>query len=243
MFFQRNENRAGESARREWQARRRRTLRRDWRTWGALVSFLVAMPVGVAFTHGAWQLVFAALFGGTLVLLLVGWEIGGDAHSLSWLWGRVGEQQTEDALKALDRRWQVIHDVPRERGNWDHVVVGPAGIFLLETKAYRARAVVKDDRLYLGRTAINGGALRFSAKSLSGALQNSTSPWVQPVVVIWGDFPQDRHEDTGVIYLTGRSLAAWLGQQPEKLASSRVNELATAVEQLRTSSRRTEPET
>ena len=109
----------------------------------------------------------------------------------------------------------------------------PAGVFLLETKAYRASAIVKDDRLYLGRTTVNGGSLRFSAKSLSEALQNTTSPWVQPVVVIWGEFAQHQHEENGVTYLAGSSLSEWLGEQPTKLSASRVEQLAMAVEQLR----------
>ena len=106
-------------------------------------------------------------------------------------------------------------------------------MFLLETKAYRAAAFVKDDRLYLGRTTVNGGALRFSAKSLSEALQNSTSPWVQPVVVIWGEFAQHQHAENGVTYLAGSSLSEWLGKQPTKLSEHRVEELSAAVERLR----------
>ena len=167
------------------------------------------------------------------MLLIIVWEIGGDVHSLTWLWGQVGEQQTEDALRDLDERWKTIHDLPRTWGNWDHVVVGPAGIFLLETKAYRARAVVKDDGLHLGRTVFNGRTFRGAAKSLYEALPDGRKSFVQPVVVIWGEFAEDRQQDNGVIYLSGRSLAAWISSQPGKLSISRVAELADAVEGLR----------
>ena len=233
MPFLRKRYQAGKSALRIWKAERKRTFRREWRIWAGLIAFIVALGVVLPFTHGWSQLVFAAFLGAMVMLLVVAWEMGGDVHSLSWRWGQFGEQDTEDALDALDGRWRMIHDVPRERGNWDHVVVGPGGVFMLETKAYRAAAVVKDDRLYLGRTIVNGGALRFSAKSLSGALPNSTSPWVQPVVVIWGEFAQHRHEENGVTYLAGSSLSEWLSEQPAKLSASRVEELARAVERLR----------
>jgi hypothetical protein len=126
----------------------------------------------------------------------------------------------------------VIHDIPRERGNWDHVVVGPGGVFLLETKDYRAPAVVKDDKLHLGRFVLNGGSLRYSAKSLNQALSGS-SPWVQPVVVIWGEFAQRQHEENGVVYLSGHRLASWLDEQPEKFSASRVEALAAAAMRLR----------
>src|SRR5207247_2274258 len=45
-----------------------------------------------------------------------------------------GEQQTAAVLGRLGAGWHSIHDVPQSRGNWDHICVGPAGVFLLETK-------------------------------------------------------------------------------------------------------------
>src|SRR4029077_1101345 len=40
--------------------------------------------------------------------------------------------------------WQVIHDVSFGRGNIDHVIVGPGGIYTVETKSRRAAALVDD---------------------------------------------------------------------------------------------------
>jgi hypothetical protein len=233
MIARSRRHRAGESALREWKTQRRRVFRREWRIYTGLAGFIVGMVVVLPFIHGLVQLVLAGCLGATLMMLVVAWEVGGDVHSLSWRWGQFGEQETEDALKALDDRWRVLHDLPRERGNWDHVVVGPGGVFMLETKDYRAPAIVKDDKLHLGRFVLNGGTLRFSAKSLSEALQNSTSPWVQPVVVIWGEFAQQLHEENGIVYLSGSRLAEWIDEQPAKLSVSRVEELAASVEQLR----------
>src|ERR1019366_4134250 len=79
----------------------------------------------------------------------------------------------------------------------------------------------------------HSGAVRFAAKSLSEALQNGTSPWVQPIVVIWGEFAQHQHDEKGVTYLAASSLSEWLGQQPMKLSAARVEELVMAVELLR----------
>lgn len=38
--------------------------------------------------------------------------------------------------------WRVIHDVSFGRGNIDHVVVGPGGLFTVETKSSRGRIPV-----------------------------------------------------------------------------------------------------
>jgi hypothetical protein len=52
-----------------------------------------------------------------------------------------GAKGEEDVGAILDdlagRGWQPIHDVFIRRGNVDHIVVGPGGIFTLETKSHR----------------------------------------------------------------------------------------------------------
>ena len=52
-----------------------------------------------------------------------------------WQLGAEGERKTEKVLKKLERsRWLVVHDVACARGNYDHIVVGAGGVFLLDTK-------------------------------------------------------------------------------------------------------------
>ena len=235
MAGRKGRNRAGESALRVWRAQRRQTLRRDWRLWAALTVCIGALGAIVVVTHGTPQLISASLLGSMLTLALVGWMIGGDAHSLPWLWGQVGEQQTEEALKVLGATWCVVHDVPRDRGNWDHVAVGPSGVFLLETKSYRARAVASNDQLSIGRSVFKGSSFRLAAKHLGAALRPllQRPPWIQPVVVIWGEFPQGQCEENGVVYLAGPALAGWLGAQPPRSGSFGVSVLAAALEDLR----------
>lgn len=192
-----------------WRARHRETLRRDWRVWAALALMTLGLSAGLPFASGGAQLAMAVALGSALTTLYVGWQVGGDVRSLSWVWGQVGEEQTEDALKPLeDDGWRVVHDITHRRGNWDHVVVGAAGVFLLDTKSSERRASVRDDRLYLGRTVFNGGGFRGAAKALYSALASSRPPFVQPVVVIWGDFTQERCEEYGATYIAGTSLAS-----------------------------------
>jgi len=46
-----------------------------------------------------------------------------------------GEKATAKALRGLVKSgWTLLNDVDWGRGNIDHVLVGPAGVFLLETK-------------------------------------------------------------------------------------------------------------
>jgi hypothetical protein len=226
---------AGDSALAQFRTLRWKTIRRDWRDWGTLMVFIAVLAVAIPLTGGTVELVAAGLLGAMIMLAFFGWTIGGDAHSLPWMWGRVGEQQTEEALRGLGPEWHVEHDIPRERGNWDHVLVGPGGVVLLETKSYRSTAVATNDAVYLGRVPFKGGSFRFAAKELGDALQQHVErrPWVQPVVVIWGDFPQLRHEENGVAYLAGGELVGWLNEQRPVLANARCDEIIAVFSRIR----------
>jgi Nuclease-related domain len=57
-------------------------------------------------------------------------------------WGRgaAGEELVGDTLDGLrECGWFALHDVQLDRGNIDHVLIGPAGIFTIETKSHRGR--------------------------------------------------------------------------------------------------------
>lgn len=58
----------------------------------------------------------------------------------TWSQGAEGEEVVGRILEGLAAEgWHVIHDVSFGRGNIDHVVVGPGGIFTVETKSHRGK--------------------------------------------------------------------------------------------------------
>lgn len=73
--------------------------------------------------------------------LIVGWMARPDRDPERWLRGAAGEDATAALLAALPRRrWIVFHDraVPGSSANLDHVVIGPTGVWVIDTKSYRA---------------------------------------------------------------------------------------------------------
>lgn len=211
--------RAGSTALEIFQQKRRTTIRQHWRQWALVVGVVVLLGVGTIWLSGWSQIFTAVAFGFTLAIAFVGWMIGGDAALLHWGWGAVGEQQTEDVLRTLGAEWSTGHDIARQYGNWDHVVVGPPGIFLIETKRFLSgRVVVANDELRSGRMRVRGGELRGSAVGLKQALESEGLPrlYVQAVVAIWGDFPQGVVELERIAYVRGDQLTAWLERQPRK---------------------------
>jgi hypothetical protein len=78
----------------------------------------------------------------------------------AWARGSEGEQELASALASVDGI-RVLHDrrVPGTRGNIDHIVVAPGGVFVVDAKRYEGTIRVRDvsglfkrdERLYVGR--------------------------------------------------------------------------------------------
>jgi hypothetical protein len=74
--------------------------------------------------------------------------------TVAWRRGAEGERRTARLLAPLERRgYQVVHDlaVPGSAANVDHLVVGPTGMFVIDSKRYRGQL------RYLGGQLWHGG--------------------------------------------------------------------------------------
>jgi hypothetical protein len=92
----------------------------------------------------------------------------------------------------------------------------------------------KDDALRSGRVSYDGTASRGAARSLARELERKTGsrPWVQAIVAIWGEFPQDRVTQNEVTYLRATELVDWLNTQPPRYTEARTRSLLEALEKL-----------
>jgi hypothetical protein len=137
---------AGQSALREY----RRQRRRAWLPWRLAAVAAAAFAAGVAVDRAAPP--GAAVVAVALAVALVPWFQAtarrSEALAGSWRQGAEGELLTRRLLRRLERRgWRVFHDLavppgPRSRrrssANIDHLVVGPGGIFLIDSKNYES---------------------------------------------------------------------------------------------------------
>jgi Nuclease-related domain len=157
-----------------------------------------------------------------------------------WQRGAEGERETARALLELPAGWHVRHDVDAGYGNRDHVVVGPAGVFLLDSKNLGGTVTLLGSSLVVERRLDADASyqvqiersLRAQAAGVSAelALSSGLKPWVQPVAVIWGAFSQRAVEHDGVAYVHGDELTTWLRDRPVRLAPEETATLVTAVE-------------
>ena len=64
--------------------------------------------------------------------------------------GADGESLTAETLAMLPPGWRVLHDVRwpgRRFANIDHIVIGPAGVFVVDSKNWSGRITITDDQL------------------------------------------------------------------------------------------------
>ena len=78
------------------------------------------------------------------------------AYEEAWRKGAEGERQLGEALNAAanaDTRLTVLHDltIDGRRANIDHVVIGPAGVTIVDAKAWSGRVSVGNGTLWQGR--------------------------------------------------------------------------------------------
>jgi hypothetical protein len=98
---------------------------------------------------------------------------------------------TEELLDQLERHgWAVLHDlaIPGSRANLDHLVIGPGGVFVIDSKQYRGRLQLDPTgRLWHGRHSL-APTLRAVDFEADQAAQVLPDPGVAvvPIVAVHG---------------------------------------------------------
>ena len=119
----------------------------------------------------------------------------------AWAVGARGEEKLAEALDGFT----VLHDrrVPGTRGNIDHVVVAPAGVFVVDAKRYEGRIEIRnhgwflrpDERLHVGRRDCSaladgmGWQVAAVEKALLAAGVEPLPPVTPVLCFIDGDWP------------------------------------------------------
>ncbi len=96
--------------------------------------------------------IFASLEWGFSLLAAATATIGfslnrGLKRTASFFIGAKGEERVSSLLKELPDTYHIFNDFVAGRVHVDHVVVGPAGVFALETKFWRGRVTVEDGHI------------------------------------------------------------------------------------------------
>jgi hypothetical protein len=129
--------------------------------------------------------------------------------------GEWGESFTRDLLDRGRRRgWRVVHDLPMEHRNIDHVAITPSAVLSIETKFIGAgRGWVSDP--WQARNLQDARASARAVKSLLKSQRLNIDLPVVPVLMLWGaGSPKlqqpDVLDDVHVVY--GPNAKHWVAQ-------------------------------
>lgn len=162
--------------------------------------------------------------------------LGRDAEP--WYVGALGELEVARRLEALGPGWVVLHSVPVGSGasDLDHVVIGPAGVFTINTKHHRGQHVwVGAKRILVGgqRTDHLHNA-RYEARRTSKLLSVAARTLVDvtPIIAVVGAKRMTvRERPHDVVVLREHELVRWLQRHPITLLPEQVRHLATVAAQ------------
>lgn len=217
-------NRPGEHARQELRLAWRRTARQNLSTLLvasvvsiAYVAFLFLMPMPL------WMQTFTLGIFMTAMLCATAWVLHLSTGTHSRYLGKIGEEMTAEAVLNRRRRWRGWRLVNglyfRGHGDVDHVLVGPGGIFVLESKWTSVPWRVESDGLVGPGDRDPLLQARDGAHKIEGLLRYGPERFdviVHPVVMLWGPgAPSLTHgwiEVDGVLVAEGRSRRKWLRQ-------------------------------
>jgi Nuclease-related domain len=164
----------------------------------------------------------------------VGWRLRlhPSADILAWRRGAAGERRTARLLGPLERRgWAVLHDlaIPGTQANIDHLVIGPGGVLVIDTKRYRGRLRLdRHGMVWHGRQLLVSALRRVLwAADQADEVLGVAEVQVAAVVAVHGaSVPWGRLEADGVTIVPARRLPDLLQALPSILGPERVAWLA-----------------
>jgi hypothetical protein len=224
----------GGSAQATW----RRLRAAEWTAWTRTLPWRVAAILAIGASGGILGSLLTPRLGrvlGVLAAAAAGWGLRfqPSLDAVAWQRGATGERRTARLLDPLERQgWAVLHDLalPGSRANIDHLVIGPGGVFVIDSKHYRGRLQFDPSgRLWHGRYPL-APTLRAVSFEADQAAQVLPDPGVAvvPIVAVHGaPVPWSKVVMQGIPVVQARRLPSMLRQLPAVLGPERVAAVAS----------------
>jgi Nuclease-related domain len=187
-----------------------------------VAALLLVLVFGITVSGLGWSTVALEV---TVIAAILYVENTAAPQISRWARGARGEELVGAVLAELqDEGWFALHDVQFDKGNIDHVVVGPAGIYTIETKSHRGR---------ISAEKIDSWMLR-QAYAEAKLIERITGLRAEPLLVFSNAYltPAITRRG-GVVILPARMLRKHLAQRHGAIPRERVlevyNRLAKAL--------------
>jgi hypothetical protein len=195
-----------------------------------VMTFLAAAPFGVIVQS------FVAVIVGIGFLALIARL---PAEALVWAKGVEGERKTAEFIEPLlDAGFVVLYgrQIPGSNGDIDSIVIGPTGIFPIETKNWKDKIQVRFDRLFVGEHDRSWVVAQVYREALAvqvalGELLTAHRVTVTPIVCAIGGVMSGASTVGGVHVVDGKRLARLLLDRPTVFDDEVVQQLARLADQ------------
>lgn len=202
--------------------------------WPLFVSFVMLGAFLASLIIGSCAWLFAAFFAVSLMSVLMYWKKG-LRRVESFFRGARGEERVAGVLASLPDAYHVFNDFEANGDHIDHVVVGPVGVFSVETKSWRGAVEIVE-----GHVLVNGvlpsrdpvtQALRESDKVRNAIRKIGFDVTVVPVVCFASDTFTDGAMTCGPVkILNSNTINDWFMSQSEVLPPNELERLIQLLE-------------
>ena len=202
--------------------------------WPLFLCFVALGAFGAAAVLGRHVLTFSSLFMASVVATALFWRKG-IRRVESFFKGARGEERVAALLAELPGEYHVFHDFAAGGFHVDHVVVGPSGVFSVETKCWNGKVTAEDGELIAnGRLPDRSPLVQSQRESSAVKAALKRAGWdgdVTPVVCFASDTYAGADSRIGAVTVRNASeTRGWLAARPATLPPSEVERLAQLMD-------------
>jgi hypothetical protein len=192
-----------------------------------LLTIILCEAISLLPLPTSWR---AFLFGfvSASALACLAWMVYVLSGAHGWTVGKLGEEATAEAVAGRKQRrngWRIVNGIYLARhGDIDHILVGPGGVFVIESKWTSNTCRIEQGSIVglLGREPV--AQARDGAQKVERLLRHGPQQFdvtVRPVVVLWGPgglrLDQGCITVDGVLVCEGRRQKSWLHQLDDSI--------------------------
>ena len=198
--------------------------------WPLFLAFACLGAFSTALVLGRFTLLFAVLFFVSLVAVAVLWRKG-VRRVASFFVGARGEERVAGLLATLPADYHVFHDFVAAGTPVDHVVVGAAGVYSIETKFWRGTITLTKDRNLLvdGHLADRSPIRQTIREADAVRAELAKAGWegeITPVLCFASDtFDRAAERAGSALLINAKELCGWLRSRPAVLAPAECERL------------------
>ncbi len=149
--------------------------------------------------------------------------------------GARGEERVSNLLSGLSSSYHVFNDFSADGCQVDHVVVGPAGVFAVETKFWRGRVSIEEGRILVDGVEPSRAPLAQVLNEAAAVKRTlEKAGWngaVIPILVFASDsFVSHIAELNGAVVLNAREIQRSFSTERVVLASDELDRLISLME-------------